>query len=99
MVMSTTLRLSAHPAVDVVIRSVVVAAGSPHRSTLRQNALTSGTDGPLMTLKPCPPLYGTSGSAVPWMCMTDVGCGDRHGSSCVAASGPIAAKTPVLHAR
>ncbi len=30
MVISTTLRLSAHPAVDVVTGPLVVAAGSPH---------------------------------------------------------------------
>ena len=38
--------------------------------------------------------------AVPEGCgaAVDVGCGDGHGSSCVAESGPIAAKVPVLQA-
>ena len=38
-------------------------------------------------------------SAVPWMRMTDVGCGAvQASSSCMAESGPIAAKIEVLQA-
>src|ERR1700759_1515689 len=83
MVISSTLRLSAHAAVDVVTGALVVTLGGPHWSTLRQNALTSGTGGPLTALMTLPPLKGTSLSAVPWMWITDVGCGAGQGSSMV----------------
>ena len=52
MVINSTLRLSAHAAVDVVIGALVVISGGPHWSTLRQKALTSGIDGPLTVLAP-----------------------------------------------
>src|SRR6202035_314612 len=98
MVINTTLRLSAHAAVDVVTGALVVTSVRPQWSTLRQNALTSAIDGPLTKLAPCPPLYGTSRSAVPWMWITDVGCGAAQASSWVAESGPMAAKMPLLQA-
>src|ERR1700730_13044890 len=73
MVINSTLRLSAQAAVDVVSGALVVTSAGPHWSALSQNALRSAIDGPLTVLQPCPPLYGTSLSAVPWMWITDVG--------------------------
>src|ERR1700722_13410484 len=49
--------------------------------------------------RPSPPPEGTIGSAVPGIAMTDNGSGDRHGSSCVPDTGPIAANSVVLQAR
>src|SRR5271165_5205627 len=98
MVINTTLRLRAHAAVDVVTGALVAMSGGPQWSTLRQNALTAAIDGPSTKLAPWPPLYGTSRSAVPWMWITDVGCGAVQPSSWVAESGPMAAKMPLLQA-
>src|SRR5271163_1515306 len=54
MVINSTVRLSAHAAVDVVSGALVVTLGGPHWSTLRHNALTSGTGGPLTALATVP---------------------------------------------
>src|SRR5689334_2866092 len=100
MVISSTARPAGQEAVEVVTVPAVIATGTAQWSMARQRALRDGTEGPSMcaTPWPSPPWEGILVSAVPWIWMTDSGCGAGQLSSSVAESGPIAAKTEVRQA-